>query len=164
MVNSSLDAKAMKSARQQLLRDPDIQPTGDVLDEALGMDAYDAYVRFVDGLAGHDISLEWRYYTDGKAWLAKGLHRWTGARGGQNEATAFWLSVWDGRFKVTIYIPEKARADALSLPLGDSVRQMIADAKPMGTRQAFFPLVFEAGSDKLFEAIYSLADFRKRMK
>lgn len=162
----------MKPARQQLLRDPDIQPTADVLSAALGLAAYHAYVRFVDGLAGHGIQLEWRYYTDGKAWLAKGLHRWTGARGGQNEATAFWLSIWDGLFKVSIYLPEKARAEVLSLPLAerigsplaDMVRQKIADTRPMGTRQAFFPLVFDVCSDEMIEAIYALADFRKRMK
>lgn len=163
MANEKPKAITMNSARQQLLRNPDVQPTSDVLAEALG-GAYSAYTKFVDGLECRDIHLEWRYYTDGKAWLAKGLHQWTGARGGQNEATAFWLSIWEGLFKVTIYIPEKARADALSLPLADAVKQMIADSKQMGRQLKFFPLVFEACSDAQFEAIYALADFRKRIK
>lgn len=147
---------------QQLLRNPGIHPTSDILAQALG-DAYGAYEKFVRGLENHGIQLEWRYYTDGKAWLAKGLHEWTGTRGGQNRTTAFWLSVWDGFFKVTVYVPEKARADALNLPLDDECRQTIADAQQMG-KLKFLPLVFELRSEDMFEAVYTLADFRKNIK
>jgi len=44
-----------------------------------------------------------------------------GVRGGQKEVTAFWLSIWDGFFKTTFYIPEKARSEALNLPLDDDL-------------------------------------------
>ena len=64
----------MKAVNQQLLRSPDIQPTSDVIAQALGQ-ANSAYVKFVSGLENHDIQLDWHYYTDGKAWLAKGLHK-----------------------------------------------------------------------------------------
>jgi hypothetical protein len=153
----------MKTTKQQLLRNPDIQPTSDVIAEALG-GANDAYVKFINELSSHEIQLDWRYYTDGKAWLAKGLHKWVGVRGGQNEATAFWLSIWDGFFKVAIYIPGKARAEVLKLPLEDEVKQMIANSKQMGDKMKFFPLVFELYSDEMFDAVYTLADFRKSMK
>lgn len=153
----------MKSTKQQLLRSPNIQPTSDVIAEALG-EANNAYIKFVNELASHGIELEWRYYNDGKAWLAKGLHKWTGVRGGQNEVTAFWLSIWDSFFKVTIYVPEKARTGALSLPLGDEVKRMIADSKQMGKKLKYFPLVFELHSDEMFELVYTLADFRKSIK
>ena len=63
----------MKAANQQL-RSPDIQPTSDVIAQALGQ-VSSAYVKFVSGLESHDIQLDWHYYTDGKAWLAKGLHK-----------------------------------------------------------------------------------------
>lgn len=153
----------MKSTKQQLLRSPNIQPTSDVIAEALG-EANNAYVKFINELASHEIQLEWRYYTDGKAWLAKGIHKWTGVRGGQNEVTVFWLSIWDGFFKVTIYIPEKARADTFNLQLDDEVKQMIADSKQMGEKLKYFPLVFELHSDEMFEQVYTLADFRKSIK
>ena len=65
--------------------------------------------------------------------------------------TVFWLSIWEGFFKVTIYIPEKARADIFSLPLDDEVKQMIADSKQMGEKLKYFPLVFELHSDEMFE-------------
>ena len=148
---------------QQLLRNPDIQPTSDVIAEALG-ESYDAYSKFVSEIESRGIQLEWRYYIDGKAWLAKGLHTWIGARGVQHKVTAFWLSIWDSFFKVSIYIPEKSRADAFNLPLDDETRQMIADAKIMGGKWRYFPLVFELHSDKKLEAVYTLADFRKSIK
>lgn len=146
-----------------MLRSPNIQPTSEVIEEALGA-AYNAYFKFVKEIENHDIQLEWRYYTDGKAWLAKGIHKWTGVRGGQNETTAFWLSIWDCFFKVTTFVPEKARSDAYSLPLDDEVKQMIYDSKQMGEKLKFFPIVFELRSDEKFGAIYTLVEFRKRLK
>jgi len=47
--------------------------------------------------------------------------RTTIIRGGQKEVTAFWLSIWDGFFKTTFYIPEKARSEALNLSLDDDL-------------------------------------------
>lgn len=162
MENKKPETEVMKSTKQQLLRNPDIQPTNDVVAKALG-EANNAYMKFVNELASHDIKLEWRYYTDGKAWLAKGLYKWTGVRGGQNESTIFWLSIWEGFFNVTIYVPEKARADVLSLPLDSKVKQMIKNSKQMG-KLKYFPLVIDLCSDEMFEAIFSLADFKKSIK
>ncbi len=152
----------MNTNAEQVLRNPDIEPSSDVIAKALG-EANDAYVKFIKELASHDIQLEWRYYTDGKAWLAKGLYKWIGVRGGHNEITVFWLSIWDGFFKVTIYVPEKARADVLILPLNNEVKLMIADSKQMG-KLKYFPIVFDLCSDEMFEAVFLLADFRKSIK
>lgn len=162
MKNKKKETEVMKSTKQQLLRNPDIQPSSDIIANALGA-SNNAYVKFVNELASHDIRLEWRYYTDGKAWLAKGLYKWTGVRGGQNETTVFWLSIWDGFFKVTIYVPEKARADVFNLPLDNEVKLIIADSKQMG-KLKYFPLVFDLCSDEMFEAFFTLADFRKSIK
>ena len=91
------------------------------------------------------------------------MYKWTGVRGGQKETTAFWLSIWEGFFKVTIYIPEKSRADALNLPLDREVMTMLENAKQMG-KLKFFPLIFDLCSDELFDAVYALVDFRKMLK
>jgi hypothetical protein len=147
---------------EQLLRNSDVEPTADVISEALGA-ANEAYVRFVDGLKCHDIELEWRYYNDGKAWLSKGLHKWTTSRGTAKETTAFWLSIWDGFFKVTIFMPEKSREEALCLPLDGETREKVKNAKQMG-KLKFSPLIFDAQAEASFEAIYTLVDFRKLIK
>ncbi|NLV50144.1 MAG: DUF3788 family protein [Clostridiales bacterium] len=147
---------------EQLLRNPDIKPSGDVIAKALG-EANSAYVKFIDELSNHNIEPVWHYYNDGKAWLAKGLYKRTGVRGGKKETTVFWLSVWNGFFKVTFYIPSKARADVLSLPLDNEVKLMIANSGQMG-KLKYFPLVFDLCSDEKFKAVFMLADFRKSIK
>ena len=147
---------------QQLLRNPEIEPTSEVIAEALGS-SNAAYIKFIDGLMKHDVQVEWRYYNDGKAWLGKGLYKWTGARGGQKEVTAFWLSIWDGSFKTTFYIPEKFRFEALNLPLGDCIIKMVAESKQLG-KLKFFPLVLDIHSDELLDDIYTLINFRKMLK
>ncbi len=152
----------MKSAKEQLLRDHDIQPSSDVVAKALG-EANSAYLKFLNELESRDVHLEWRYYTDGKAWLGKGLYKWTGARGGKKETTVLWLSIWDGFFKVTVYIPQKARADLLNLPLVDEFKLMIEESKQMG-KLNFFNLAFELRSEEMFEAIFALVDFKKSIK
>ncbi|MDD4295369.1 MAG: DUF3788 family protein [Ruminiclostridium sp.] len=152
----------MEIKKEQLLRNPDIQPTSNVIAKALA-ESNNAYIKFINELANHDIHIEWRYYTDGKAWLAKGLYKWTGVRGGQNETTVFWLSIWDSLFKVTIYVPEKARVDVLSLPLSNEVKLMIESSQQMG-KLKYFPIVFDLCSDEMFEAVFLLVDFRKSLK
>jgi len=147
---------------QQLLRNPDIEPTSVVLADALGS-ANAAYIKFIEGMKSYDIGVDWRYYNDGKAWLGKGLYQWTGVRGGQKEVTAFWLGVWDGFFKVTIFIPEKARSIASHLPVNDDIQNKISESNQMG-KLKFFPLTFDINSDELFNDIYTLANFRKTLK
>ncbi len=152
----------MKDNIMQLLRDEGVEPTFAVLAEALG-ESNAAYVAFLQELARHGIELVWRYYPDGKAWLAKGLISWTGVRGGKKEATVFWLSVWSGFFKVTIYIPEKARGDALQLPLKEQTKQMIVSSPTMGKLQ-FFPVAFDVSSTTGFDEMFTLLDFRKSLR
>ena len=143
----------------QLFRDENTEPTGQLIAQGL-VAANDAYTKFLEKLKPHSIELEWRYYKDGKAWLGKGLYKWTTSRGTQKETTAFWLSMWEGFFKVVIYIPEKYRAEALGLSLGGEVRGMIENAKQIG-KLKFFPLIFDLRSGQMFEEIFTVIDFRK---
>ncbi|HOD92246.1 MAG TPA: DUF3788 family protein [Clostridia bacterium] len=149
----------MSTTKEQLLRNPYIQPTSEVIKEALG-DANSIYIRFIDELTKYNIDLEWRYYTDGKAWLAKGLYTQKGVRGGKNVTTVFWLSIWNGFFKVSIFVPEISRKDALNLPLSNQVKQMITDAKQMG-KLKFLPVIFDFYTDELFEDVFTLVEVKK---
>ena len=144
---------------KQLLKDADISPTNEVIAQGLGA-ANNAYIKFISEIKEYDIDVEWRYYNDGMAWLGKGMYRWTGARGGKKEVCAFWLSVWEGFFKVTVYIPEKARANALNLPFDDEVKEIMTNAKQIG-KLKFFPVIFDLKSDKMLSEVYKLINFRK---
>ena len=70
---------------------------------------------------------------------------------------------WDGYFKVSIFVPEKVRLEALKLPLENDIINLIADAKQMG-KLKFFPLIFDRRSSDNFDDIYTLIDFRKMIK
>ena len=153
----------MATAKRQMLRDPGVEPADDVIAAVLG-EANDAYLKFISRLNRMEIRLAWRYYTDGKAWLGKGLYRWTGARGGQRETTVFWLSLWQGFFRVTIYVPEASRAAILSLPLDDEVKRMAAERERMGNRLKYLPLVFDLRTDELFPSVFTLVDFKKSLR
>lgn len=147
---------------KQLLRDPEIVPTSEVLAECLGT-SNGAYVKFIKELKHHDIDLGWRYYNDGKAWLGKGLYKWTTSRGTAKEMTVFWLSIWEGFFKVSIFIAEKARADALKLELKRETLELIENTEQMG-KLKFFPLPIDLHSDEMFDELFILIDFKKTLK
>ncbi|MDR2855467.1 MAG: DUF3788 domain-containing protein [Methanomicrobiales archaeon] len=144
---------------QQLLRDSSIEPTNEIIAEGLGA-ANNTYVKFIEELKNRDIEVNWRYYNDGKAWLGKALYKWTTVRGTQKEVTVLWLSIWDGFFKVSLFIPEKARTEVLTLPLDENIKEMIENSKQMG-KLKFFPLVFDLCSDELLNDIYTIVDFKK---
>ena len=146
----------------QLLRDPHIEPTPKIIAEGLGA-ANGAYLAFLERLPHHGIEQNWRFYTDGNAWLAKGLYAWTTMRGTQKETTAFWLSIWEGFFRTTIFVPEKHRAAAANLSVDAALIQRIESTETMG-KLKFFPLVFDMDSDKMFDDVLTLIDFRKALK
>lgn len=151
-----------ESAEKQLLRDPNIQPTNDVIAAALG-EQYAAYTQFLGMLAGFDVAPQWRYYNDGKAWLAKGLYQWKSLRGTAKEKTIFWLSIWDGFFRVSFFFAEKMRSGLQGLAVGENTKRMIEDAKRMG-KLKFLPLVFDVRSDDPFSDLSALIDYQKSIK
>lgn len=148
--------------QEQLLRDESIKPTDTIIANGLGA-ANNSYLQFIKELKKHDIEIDWRYYNDGKSWLGKALYKWTTTRGTKKEITVFWLSIWNGFFKVSMYIPERVRTDALTLKLSSDVINMIEISKPMG-KLKFFPIIFDLKSNELFNDIYMLVDFKKTIK
>ena len=81
-----------------ILSDPAIQPTPDVLQKALG----ESYIVFTDLstilTSEHNLSMDWKYYRDSKAWLCKVAAK---------KKTIFWLSAWDGFFKTSFFFLER---------------------------------------------------------
>lgn len=151
-----------ESTDKQLLRDPDIQPTNDVIAAALGQQ-YAVYRQFLGRVADSDVAPQWRYYNDGKAWLAKGSYKWKSSRGTDKEKTIFWLSIWDGFFRVSFYIAEKTQSGLQGLAVGENTRKIIEDAKPMG-KLKFVPLVFEVRSDDLLADLGALINYQKSIR
>lgn len=147
----------------QQLRTPDIEPSESVLSEIL-KENYTVYRMFLDEMKTREIEVVWRYYTDGKAWLAKGNNRWIGKRGGLREKTLFWLSMWEGYFKVTLYVPENERDDILNLDLEGELLDYIKSIVRMGETFRTLPITFDITSTEQLPSLFKLIDYRKSRK
>ena len=75
------------------LRDPDVYPDDAVLEAVLDR-SFKAYSALRDTAAEMGLSLDWKFYNDGKAWLC---------RISRKKKTAAWMSAWKGYFKATVY-------------------------------------------------------------
>lgn len=146
---------------KQLLRDPNTPPTPQNISEGLG-NSYDVYVDFIKKLEDREITfMDWRYYNDGKSWLTKAEYKWTTARGTSKVKPIFWLSIWEGYFKVSFLFSNKIKDELLSLPLSQDVKKIINNTKPLGKTMQYLPIVLDVKTDKYLNDIYLLSEFRK---
>jgi hypothetical protein len=93
---------------------------------------------------------EWRYYNDGKSWLCKVVNK---------KRTIFWLSVWEGYFKVSFYFTEMHKEGISSLPISESAKSQFITAKPIGK---LIPLTIDVYSEEQLEDVLTIAKFRAR--
>ena len=150
--------------KKQLLRDPNISPSGELIAQGLGK-AADTFAKFIDGLKQHGITLmDWRYYNDGKAWLSKGEYKQTTPRGASKVKPIFWLSIWEGFFKVSFFFAESVRAELLSLPINRNTKELIESAKPMGKTMRFLPLVLDIENDSQLDDTRAITLFKLNVK
>lgn len=148
-------------SENQLLRDQNIPPTSEIIAEGLGESNY-AFVQFLSGLKQYGITLmDWRYYNDGKAWLSKGEYKWVTARGTQKVKPIFWLSIWDGFFKVSYFFSESIKDELLALPISSAAKEIIENATSLGKTQRFMPIIFDVTSDTQLNDVHLIAEFRK---
>ena len=77
---------------KMLLREKEVSPNSNVLLNLLG-DVFIPYEELEEKLVAKDLIYIWNYYNDGKAWLCKVQFK---------KKTVFWLSIWDGFFKLTL--------------------------------------------------------------
>jgi len=123
----------------QLLKDPNVQPTEEILAAALG-DRKKPYTEFTSRIAELGIDLEWRYYNDGKSWLGKGTFK---------KKTVFWLSIWEDYFQIGIFFTEK------TLPSTESVTETIGK---------LIPVVIKVRSEAELGRLFGLVEYKKNLK
>lgn len=146
---------------KQLLREQNIEPSTEIIAAGLGT-VNKQYLKFVGQLKKFDITLmDWRYYNDGKAWLSKGEYKWTTPRGVNKVKPIFWLSIWEGFFKVSFYFAAASRVELQALPISEDIKEIIVTAKPMGKTMRFFPLVIDVKNEKQLADVYEISKFRK---
>ncbi|MFW5775246.1 MAG: DUF3788 family protein [Chitinivibrionales bacterium] len=135
----------MESINNIELRDEHEYPDEKVLRATLGA-SYDAYVELLRVFDEHEMSYEWRYYRDGKAWLCKVQKK---------KRTIVWMSAWKGFMKATIYFPERYQDRIDGLDISEDTKRTIESTKKVGKSQ---PCIFEIRDGK------SIRDFTTVMK
>jgi hypothetical protein len=115
----------------QLLNDPDIIPTQEVLEKVLGK-RYPVFREFMNTAESEELKPEWRYYKDGKAWLCKIAFK---------KKTVVWLSVWSDCFKLGLYFTEKSGEGIPTLKIDDSIIESYLNNKAIGKLK---PIIIEA--------------------
>jgi hypothetical protein len=110
--------------RIQLLKDPDVLPSAEVLEKVLDK-KYPVFREFISNAESEEFKLipNWRYYKDGKAWLCKITLK---------KKTVVWLSVWSDCFKLAFYFTEKSGGGIPGLKIDDSIKEFYLNHKPIG--------------------------------
>jgi len=141
----------METEKEQLLRNPDVYPSDEVLAAALG-DSYGAYETFTQKLPDFGIETEWRYYNDGKSWLRKNNYK---------KKNMFWLSVWDGFFKVALFFTQKTNSGIYDLQISDEIKTRFTNEKHIGK---LIPLVIEVHDESVLEDAYKVIAYKQSAK
>lgn len=139
---------------QMQLRDPEIFPSEMELKRVLGEPVYSVLASFLETITGREygIEIEWRYYNDGKAWLAKVVHK---------NKTILWLSVWDGYFKTSFYFTEKHQEAIAALDISEEKKDEFAAMKPIGK---LIPMTLNVSEQEQLDELLTVVRFKKSLK
>lgn len=131
------------------LTDPSVLPSAEVLRDALtgSYQAYEEVIGIVTS-SGYGLTHEWRYYNDGKAWLCKLVHK---------KKTVFWLSVWDGYFKIAFYITASHCQGIYDLDIVEDIKTELKSAKPIGK---LYPVVLVISKKEQIGDLLRLVDYK----
>lgn len=138
---------------QMLLRDADIFPSDKILEDALG-EGFNVLVSFLETITNNEyaLTLEWRYYNDGKAWLGKAVYK---------KKTIFWLSVWEGFFKTSFFFMEKHLEAIAKLDISETIKDEFAKAKTIGK---LIPMIFDINKENQLGDLLTVVWFKKSLK
>ena len=118
------------------LRDEGLYPGEKVLRGVLG-GSYDAYSLLLELFAKNELTHEWRYYRDGKAWLCKVQKK---------KRTIIRMSAWKGHMQAMMYFPEKHAAKVYELDIGEEAKNKIRGTNDVGKSK---PYIFEVRNTKV---------------
>ncbi|MDU1905177.1 MAG: DUF3788 family protein [Dysgonomonas sp.] len=139
---------------QMLLRDSEIFPSNEVLNDVLGSSVYSVLETFLGKIIDEEYGLtfEWRFYNDGKAWFCKVVNK---------KKTILWLSVWDGFFKIGFYFTEKHIEGIAALDISETIKEEFAKAKPVGR---LIPLIVDVKDKEQIDDLLTIVRFKKSLK
>ena len=130
----------MESINRKELNDPSVYPKDEILKAVLGR-SYSAYCKLLKLYDDNDMTHEWRYYNDGKAWLCKVQKK---------KKTIVWMSAWKGYMQATVYIAEKHINGIYDLNIRDELKDKIRKWKNVGKSKS---CIFEIRNIKILRDI-----------
>lgn len=138
--------------KQILLRDPEVFPSDDVLKNTLGDMPYGALESFLTAIAEYGLTVDWRFYNDGKAWLGKVTN---------GKKTVLWLSVWEGFFRTSFFFTEKHLEAIAALDISATIGDRFAEAKPVGR---LIPMLIDVSAEKQLTDLLTVTRFKISLK
>jgi hypothetical protein len=135
------------------LKDAQVLPTSEVLAEALG-NSYPVFEEFIKTVKSdkYEVTGDWNYYKDGKAWLLKACYK---------KKTVFWLSVWEGFFKIGFYFTEKNCTGLFELNLNKTIIDDFNSCKPIGK---LLPLTIDVKQPDQLHDLLKIIEYKKGLK
>jgi hypothetical protein len=139
---------------QMLLRDSNIYPSDDILKSVLGDTIYSVLESFLKIITNEEygLTVEWRFYNDGKAWLCKVIHK---------KKTILWLSIWTGFFKISFYFTEKYLENIEVLDVSETIKKEFSKAKPVGR---LIPMIVNVTDRNQVDDLLTIVRFKKSLK
>ncbi|MDR0332967.1 MAG: DUF3788 domain-containing protein [Dysgonamonadaceae bacterium] len=137
----------------QLLREQNIFPSEEVLKNVLGQ-VYALWAEFETQIIQGEFALtpEWNYYNDGKSWLCKVCHK---------KKTVFWLSVWEGHFRITFFFTEKHLEGISELNISEQIKEDFCRMKPIGK---LLPMMINIDKQSQLADVLKIVKFKKEWK
>lgn len=137
----------------RLLSDENVYPTNEVLEIILG-ESYVVFNEFIEIITNKNIGLgvEWRYYKDGKSWLCKVSFK---------KKTVFWLSVWDGYFKIGFYFAKKNSLEIENLDIANTIKEDFKVSKNIGK---LIPLAISMNRKEQITDVLKIIEYKKNLK
>ena len=136
-----------------LLRENEIEPTNEVLENALGKELFIIYQELIK-IFTDEFSLEpqWQFYKDGNAWLCKVVYK---------KKTILWLSIWKDYIKTGFYFTGKTGIGVLELDIDNKIKEVFEVAKPIGK---LIPLIIDINQQKQIEDLKEVIKYKKGLK
>ncbi len=136
-----------------MLNDPNIPPTEEVLQQALG-ECHPVFLQLMESIARPEYLLEanWHYYRDGKSWLCKVCFK---------KKTVFWLSVWPRMFKTTFYFTEKTGSGIYNLDIDEAIKENFSQNKTVGK---LVPLTISVTQKAQINDLLTIIGYKKGLK
>ncbi len=139
--------------QEQFLINEHIFPDEKTLKETTG-NLYPLYEEIINTITDNtfNLTVEWRYYKDGKSWLFKATYK---------KKTVFWFSVWEDYFKVSFYFTEKTEKKVYELDIDCRLKEEFRGSKIIGKLK---PLIININDKSQIKDLLKIIEYKKNLK